>query len=158
MAVTFGSSMTNIVGASGGGVLTMNKAMLVRGKLRVFSEKITLAGQLTTDFIAVARILKDSALYGFRLTTDTSLGTSTVAIGTVHAGESAKYKAAGTFTTLNTPTTFGLASAIARDLSLDVLYDYLDRVSPFVDIVLSVGVAALPVGGLLVVETFYAVE
>jgi hypothetical protein len=158
MAILYSPEMQALVNNDAGGVpMVLPKAGLINGKLRVQVATITLAGQTTADQIHFARIWRDAILLGFRHTTDTSLGSSTVAFGTVHAGESAKFKSAATFTATNTPTMTGLASAIGRDLSADTLYDINDQVRNYVDMVITIGAASLPASGRYIVETWYTV-
>lgn len=87
-------------------------------------------------------IPKGHRFAGARVTSSVTLGASTVAIGTAASPE--LYKAAGTFTTPDTPTTFAKASALAADpLSTDT------------EIVMTIGAANLPGAGTVVVELFY---
>jgi hypothetical protein len=116
----------------------------VGGRLRVFNEKITLAGQATTDTIAVARLPKGArVLYGV-LTTDTSLGSSTIAIGV--AGSTGKYRTAATFTATNTPTPFGNAAAVGEPLAADE------------EVIITIGAASLPGAGTLRVQMVFTVD
>ena len=79
-------------------------------RLHVYRATIALASQTTSDTIVIAKVpAGQTFVYGWH-TTDTSLGSSTVAIGIT--GTTAKYKAAATFTATNTPTPFGLVSAM----------------------------------------------
>jgi hypothetical protein len=159
MASLPGANMAMLLGNAGGGsVQALPKAAFVYGKLRVFTEVVTLSAQTTSDTIPIARVPKAAVLNGFLVTTDTSLGSSTIAFGTVHVGETAKFKAAATFTATNTPTWFGLAAATGRDLSGDTLYDVNDKVQDYVDIVITIGAATMPASGRLVIQTFFTVE
>ncbi|MGD9614936.1 MAG: hypothetical protein AB7H90_02935 [Alphaproteobacteria bacterium] len=158
MAIRYSVETQKIVGNAGGAIQELPKAAYIRGKVRVQVATIPLFSQANGDQIFIARLPKDGVPLGWEAVTDTSLGSSTIAIGTVHSGESAKFKAAATFTTTNTPTRMGLASAIGRDLSADTLYDINDRVTPYVDIVLTIGAADFPASGRLVIVTYYSVE
>jgi hypothetical protein len=112
------------------------------GHVRVYREKITLASQTTSDTIVVAYPSAGEAfLYGV-LTTDTSLGSSTVAIGI--AGTTGKYRAAATFTATNTPTVFGVAAAQAAKLAIDET------------VYITIGAATLPSSGTLFVDLYFA--
>lgn len=116
----------------------------VGGRLRVFNEKIALAGQATTDTIAVARLPKGArVLYGV-LTTDTSLGSSTIAIGV--AGSTGKYRTAATFTATNAPTPFGNAAAVGEPLAADE------------EVIITIGAASLPGAGTLRVQMVFTVD
>jgi hypothetical protein len=114
----------------------------VHGSVKCFNEEIALASQPTTDVIAVARLPKGAIpLYGV-LVTDTSLGTSNIAIGIV--GTTGKYRAAGTFTTINAPTLFGVGAAVGEQLQAEE------------DVIITITTAALPASGTLRVQFFYA--
>lgn len=65
------------------------------------------------DIVSVFRVPAGTRFVRGFLTSSVSLGTSTIAIGV--AGNTAKYRAAATFTAVNTPTTFGTATAMAAD-------------------------------------------
>lgn len=108
-----------------------------------FRASITLASQATTDTIVVAIV---PAGYDFAygiLTTDTSLSTSTIAIG--FAGTTGFYRTAATFTTTNTPTLFGNAAAVvAVALAADQT------------IFITIASAALPASGNLLVDMFFS--
>ena len=112
------------------------------GKLRVFSETITLATQTTADTIEVARLPKGArVLYGVLVTT-VILGTSTVAIGI--AGTTGKYRTAATFTTADAPTLFGNTSVLGTALAAEEI------------VFITIGTASLPGSGTLRVMMVYA--
>jgi hypothetical protein len=112
------------------------------GHVRVYQETITLAAQATTDTIVVALPTKgETFLYGV-LTSTVSLGTSTIAIGIT--GTTGKYRAAATFTATDTPTMFGVTSAMSSKLTADET------------VFITIATAALPGSGTLVVEMYYA--
>jgi hypothetical protein len=114
----------------------------VDATVRAFVEEVTLASQATTDTIEVARLPKGAVpLYGI-ITTDTSLGSATVAIGVT--GATGKYRAAATFTTTNTPTLFGVGAVVGVPLE--------DEETVFI----TTATAALPSSGRLVVAIYYA--
>ncbi len=72
---------------------------------------------LNGDNLALGKRPKGSRFLGGRLTSGVSLGATTVAVGI--AGTTGKYKAAAVFTAVDTPTTFGLAAAIAGETTAD---------------------------------------
>jgi hypothetical protein len=114
---------------------------VVNGNVRVHRATITLASQTTSDTIVVALPnIGDSFLYGV-LTTDTSLGSSTVAIGI--SGTTAKYKAAATFTATDTPTVFGKASALTKLTATETIF-------------ITIGAATFPSSGTLVVDLYFS--
>lgn len=108
-----------------------------------FRASITLATQTTADTIVVAVV---PAGYDFAfgvLTTDTSLATSTIAIGI--AGTVALYKAAAVFTATDTPTFFGKAAqVVAPAITADQT------------IFITIAVASLPAAGNLAVEMYFS--
>lgn len=108
--------------------------------LRIWRCSIVLAGQASGDTITLARIPTSQAFVRGWLTSDTSLGAATVAIGT--AAVPAKYRTAATFTATNTPTPFGLTSAKANAAALPGAET----------VILTIAAAALPSSGNLVVD------
>lgn len=116
----------------------------VHGRVRVFNETVTLASQTTSDTIEIASLPKGArVLYGV-LTTDTSLGSSTVAIGI--AGTTGKYRAAATFTAANTPTLFGVTAGIGNGLANDEI------------VFITIAAATMPSSGTLRVMIFYSLD
>lgn len=67
----------------------------------------------TSDTIVLFKIPPGRRFGGGRIVSSVSLGTATVAIGT--AADTGKYRAAATFTAVDTPTPFGKAAAYAAD-------------------------------------------
>jgi hypothetical protein len=117
----------------------------VGGRLRRYRASITLAAQANADWILLARI-PTGALFAFGiLTSSVSLATSVIAIGTSPThGTNGQYRASAVFTAVDTPTLFGLASAMASSaLTGDTL------------IYLTSATAALPGAGTLVVDLYY---
>ena len=110
---------------------------------RRYRASITLASQASGDTIVLANIPAGMIFAGGTIVSDTSLGTATVSIGT--ASSAAKYKAAGTFTATDTPTNFGKASAYAQS-----------ALSAGEQVILTVGTAALPSSGQLVVDLYFS--
>lgn len=112
------------------------------GHVRVYREKITLASQTTADTIVVAYpSAGETFLYG-TLRSDTSLGTSTVAIGV--GGATGKYRAAATFTSTTAYETFGVPAAGAAKLATDET------------VFITIAVASLPSSGTLFVDLYFA--
>lgn len=136
MAVLRGTNMT-LLNAG-----TTSDPGFVDATVRVFSETVALAAQATTDTIEVARLPKGAVfLYGV-LTASATLGASaTVAIGIT--GSVAKYRAAATFTTANTPTLFGLAASTGVALTAEET------------VFITIAEAALPGSGTLRCQIFY---
>jgi hypothetical protein len=113
-------------------------------RLRRYRASITLAGQLAADTIVLARIPAGSTFaYGI-ITTDTSLGSTTLSIG--NATTVAKYRALAAFTTTDTPTLFGKAAAIADGQTLTA-----DEI-----VLVTLAVAAAPSPGNLVIDLYFS--
>lgn len=114
------------------------------GRYRRYRASITLAAQATTDNILLCVLPNGSIFAGGILTASATLGAAVVAIGTskVHASNG-QYRAAGTFTAVDTPTPFGLTAAlIGAALTADT------------PIYLTIATAALPGAGTLCVDIY----
>lgn len=113
------------------------------GDVFIYQATISLASQATTDTIVLAYVPSgNSFLYGL-LSTDTSLATSTIAIGIT--GTTGKYRAAAVFTTTNTPTLTGLVANYAN----------APLAAPETQFI-TIAVAALPASGILVYQQYWA--
>lgn len=112
-------------------------------RLRRFRATITLASQASGDTIVLADIPAGFLFAGGELTASVSLGTATVAVG--NSTTAGKYRAAAVFTATDTPTNFGVTAALAGSASTAN-----ERV------ILTVGTAALPASGTLVVDLFFS--
>lgn len=114
------------------------------GRLRRYRGSITLATQTTSDNILCA-IIPAGSYFAFGVLTSTvTLGTAVIAIGTskVHASNG-QYRAAATYTSVDTPTLFGLTAAIAGT--------FLSADTP---VYLTIATASLPASGTVVVDLF----
>ena len=117
------------------------------GHVRVYREQIVLASGVgtTADTIVVAYPSKgEQFLFGVIASTVT-LGTSTVAVGIT--GTTGKYRAAATFTAVDTPTLFGAGAAGlggAGKLAADE------------EVFLTIATANLPTSGTLTVDLYFA--
>jgi hypothetical protein len=116
----------------------------VGANVRVISAVVALAAQASADTIVVGVRPPNSTFLRAELTTDTSLGTATLALG--NATSAATYKAAGTFTATDTPTSYGKAAAKAAAPNAEAE-----------EIFLTVGTAALPGAGNLVCDFYFAI-
>lgn len=116
----------------------------VDGTVRAFVEEVELSFQTTADTINIARLPKGAVVTHGIITTDTSLGTSTVAIGV--EGTTSKYRAAATFTATNTPTLFGVAAGIS-EANADAE-----------EVFISIGSSAFPGSGSLKITLFYTFD
>lgn len=113
-------------------------------RVQRFRATITLATQTTSDTIVVAVVPAGFTFAFGIITTDTSLGTSTVAIGIT--GTTGKYRAAATFTATNTPAFFGPAAAVGASTALTA-----DET-----IFITIATASLPASGNLVVDMYFS--
>lgn len=122
------------------------KASVYGGRLKRMRATIALASQTTSDTLLLGN-LPAGAVFAFGvLTTGTSLGTSTLAIG--YAGTTGAYRAAATFTSTDTPTLFGVTATgpAASD----------SGASTETPIIGTIATANLPASGTLVVDIFYS--
>lgn len=137
--------------------LTSNYAdgSVVGGRMRRYRAIVTLAAQVAGTVDLGLRIPPGHVFAHGVLNTDTSLGTSTIAIGI--SGSTAKYKAAATFTATNTPTLFGANAAVAATAhtSSEVGSSPLGE-GTNEDIIMTVAVATLPASGTLVVDMYFS--
>lgn len=126
------------------------------GRERVFRATIPLDAPPTSNTAAGTQIASGDTVVlctrpagmrfaGGTLVSSVSLGTAQIAVGV--AGTPAKYRAAATFTAVDTPTPFGPAARFADDAP-----------SADEEIILTVSVAALPntAGAKLVVDLYFA--
>lgn len=126
--------------------ISQSDGAVVNAHVRSHRATITLASQVfATDTIITALVDPGSSfLYGM-LTTDTSLATSTIAIG--NATAAGKYRAAAVFTTTNTPTLFGAYTAASATYT---------KLTALETVFITIGTANLPAAGVLVVDTYWA--
>jgi|SRR6056297_1900435 len=124
---------------------TKSDGGVVGGRLRRFRATVGMDGQAIADTVVLANIPPGhSFAYGV-ITASATLGaTATIAIGV--DGTPAKYRAAATFTTANTPTLFGTAVGASAD-----------AVAAGEEVILTVAAAALPdSAGYFVVDLYYS--
>lgn len=127
---------------------------VVGGRVRRFRSVITLASQAQAAY-SLFRVPPGHVFAYGVITTDTSLGSSTAAIGT--AGSSAKYKAAAVFTATDTPTLFGKAAAIgAAAATSSTVGSSPKGTGADEDVILTVGAASLPSSGTLVIDMYFS--
>ncbi|MDS1138582.1 hypothetical protein [Nitratireductor indicus] len=128
---------------------------VVGGRVRRYRALVTLASQGTGTVDLGLRIPPGHVFAYGVLNTDTSLGSSTIAIGI--SGATGKYKAAGTFTATSTPTLFGVNAAVAAtshttsEVGSSPLGDGTNE-----DVIMTVAAAALPSSGTLVVDMYFS--
>ncbi|MDZ4737688.1 MAG: hypothetical protein SGJ07_15200 [Rhodospirillaceae bacterium] len=141
MAVLYGTQMAKLHNST---PVQLPAVSDVHGRVRVFNETVTLATQTTSDTIEIARLPKGArVLYGV-LNTDTSLGSSTVAIGIT--GATGKYRAAAAFTATNTPTLFGVNAGVGVGTAAEET------------VIITIAAASFPGSGTLKVMIFYSLD
>ena len=121
------------------------RASVYGGRLKRLRATVTLASQATTDILQFGNLPAGAVFAYGVINSDTSLGSSTLAIGI--SGTTGKYRAAATFTSTDTPTFFGKAAeAAASDAGLSAEQTVIGTIAS----------AALPSSGTLVVDLFYS--
>lgn len=160
-ATVWGVQMTLLTGNLGGAVQSLPQGNLVGARRREFVETLTLASQVSGTVIAVARVPLNSVFMGIEVTTDTSLGSSTIAFGDAHSGNSAIYGAAATLTATNTPTVF--TKTAVHGVEIKTGYDSSGPVTGYAasagfggayeDIIMTIGAATMPSSGTLRIVT-----
>lgn len=115
----------------------------VGGRLRRYSGSITLNTQTTSDTIVVAQVPAGADFAFGMITSTVSLGTSTIAIGT--SASTGLYRAAATFTAVDTPTPFGPTAAVK---ALPIATEQT--------VFITITTANLPASGTLVVDLYFA--
>lgn len=119
------------------------RAGVVGGRVKRFRASYTLASQATTDLLQLFNLPAGATLAYAIITSSVSLGSSTIALGT--AATAGKYRAAATFTAVDTPTLVGTAATVgAADPALTAEET----------VIATIGAAALPASGTLVID-FY---
>lgn len=121
---------------------TTKPANELNAKVRVFKATITLASQASGDTVTLFKVPKGYSFITGILNGSVSLGSSTIKIGT--ADDDDKYRASGTHTA-TTPTLFGdQAGFVSGGNTTDE------------EIKLTVGTAALPASGTLIVDMLFS--
>lgn len=128
------------------GQRSMPPGAVYGGRLRRYRNVITLASQATTDTIQLGDVPPGNVFAFGVLTTDTSLGSSTIAIG--YTGTVGAYRAAAVFTATNTPTLFGVVADQVKDPATAAKAIIL----PFI----TIAAATMPASGTLVVDLYFS--
>lgn len=117
----------------------------VGGRMRRYRATITMAAQANADWIHLTT-QQPGEIFAFGvITTSATLGTSVIAIGTSTThGTNGQLRAAATFTTVDTPVFFGLASAVSQVAAVAATPIYLTSAT-----------AALPGAGTLNIDLFF---
>lgn len=138
MAQTFSNEMS---GVSNTPVIKPSAISGYAARERVFRATIPLAAQNVGDTIVICDLPAGYLFAGAQVTTSVSLGTATLSMG--DAASATTFMPATTFTNANTPVPVGSAAALAAPALAAT-----DR------IFLTIGTAALPASGTLVVQVF----
>lgn len=118
-------------------------ASVYGGRLKRLRASFTYAAQTTSDTLTVGNLPAGATFAYGVLNTDTSSGTTTLAIGT--SASTAKYRAAAAFTSTDTPTLFGKAApVVASPLSAEET------------VIITLAAATAPASGSLVVDLYYS--
>lgn len=112
-------------------------------RLHRYRASITLASQASADTVVLAQVPAGVCFAYGVVTSSVSLGTATVAVG--NSTTAGKYRAAAVFTAVDTPTLFGVTTAVAGQPS-----------TAQEQVILTVGTAALPASGTLVVDLYFS--
>ncbi|MGB3502269.1 MAG: hypothetical protein WBA44_11635 [Mesorhizobium sp.] len=147
----------------------LQNGALFDARPRLYRTSIPLEGQTSGSKIDLGIIPAGRYFVAGILLTDTSLGSATLAIGTADAvgvvGDPTKYRAAATFTTTDVPTLFGKAAAtgaVTQPAWGREEIGVIGSGSPYTTanieekIVATVGSAALPSSGTLVVTLVFS--
>jgi hypothetical protein len=146
----------------------LQNGALFDARPRLYRTSIALSGQVSGTKIDLGIIPAGRYFVTGILLSDTSLGSSTLAIGTADAvgvtGDPTKYRAASTFTATDTPTLFGkTAAAVPVTRAAYGVEDATQAGQGSVNmrnieekIVATVGSASLPSSGTLVVTLVFS--
>lgn len=115
------------------------------GRLRRYRNVITMASQTTSDTIQLGDIPAGNVFAFGVLSTDTSLGSTTIAIGV--SGTTGAYRAAAVFTATNTPTLFGIVAAQDDDP--------VTKTAVTLPIV-TIAAATMPSSGTLIIDLYFS--
>jgi hypothetical protein len=148
--------MALLTGNAGGAIQNLPAVNVCGARERIFVANIALAAQASGSVIGVARLPVQSVITGITVITDTSLGTATISLGDTN--NATLYTAAQTLTSAQTPTRVGLAATHGAPITTG--YDCTTGKANYAyeDIVLTVGTAALPGSGNLLVILEYALD
>lgn len=167
-ATIFSTEMGLITANAGGQVNTLLASYLNGAKDRNIIANIPLVNTITSGtVIGVARIPLPFVLTGITLLTDTSLGSTTIALGNAGNGNTAKYSVAATLTSINTPTFPGLAASMGVPITSG--FDCVSGLATgytvggnggalYEDIILTTGAATAPASGNLRIIFNFAID
>lgn len=153
-ATVWGTQMTSLQNNSGGGSQVLPHGGLVGGKECCFVESLVLSAQVSGTVIAVARLPIGAVFKGIQVTTDTSLGSTTIKFGNAGSGNSAIYGAAATLTATDTPTVFTKTGVHGVEIASGVDNGGAPSGS-YEDIIMTLGAATAPGSGNMRIITQY---
>lgn len=112
------------------------------GRVRRFRASVTMAAQASGDTIVLGKVPAGYTFAYGVINASATLGTATVAVG--NATTAGKYRAAATFTAA-APTMFGVSTAVDDD-----------PLTAEEDVLATIGTAALPGAGTLIVDLYFS--
>lgn len=121
------------------------RATVYGARLKRMRATVTLNAQATTDTLVLGNLPSGATFAYGVITASVSLGSSTLAIGP--AASTGKYRTAATFTSTDTPTMFGNTAAVGAADPANAADE---------TVIGTIGTAALPASGTLVVDLFYS--
>jgi hypothetical protein len=138
-------SSIEYAGYAGSAPQVQPDSRLQSGKIRCLQATFDLSksAQANGDVLTLGQIPAGARIKSIKMTSSVTLATSTVAIGI--AATPAKYRAAGTFTTVDVPTAVG-PGAVAKAAAANSVAETL---------IATIAVAALPAAGTLIFDIEY---
>lgn len=133
-------AFTNAAAAAAGGAGYIPNTLL-GGKVRCAIAEFTLASDVAGVYTAPIRLPRGARVLALALNSDTSLGSTTLAVGI--AGTAGKYRAAATYTSTDTLTFVALNAAIGKALAAEE------------QIIITTAAATAPSSGRLLIMFFY---
>jgi len=121
---------------------TKSNGAVQGGRIRRFRATVTMAAQASGDTIVLANVPAGYAFAYGVVNASATLGSATLAVGI--DGTAGKYRTAATFTAA-APTLFGNSTAVDDD-----------PLSASEEVIATVGTAALPGSGTLIVDLYFS--
>jgi len=154
----YSTVMAQLTGNTNGALQSLPAVTVAGARDRVFVGQIALAAQASGTVIGIARLPIGSIITEIKAVTDTSLGTATIAVGDAGNGNSAKYAAAQTLTTVGTPVQLGNAATLGVPITAGFDGPSGAASQSYEDVTVTVGTAALPASGNLTFIIKYALD
>lgn len=118
----------------------------VGGRVRVFCEHFIYATQVAGSTLNLGVLPAGAVVLGFEVITDTTTGTTTIALGDGTTAN--RFMAATAFTVVDTPTPVGKTANAISTAALTAR----------TNIIGTTAVGSLPAAGNLVVQTYYTID